>query len=196
MEKTTARDRIVAAASDLFYERGIGTVGMDAVRDEAQVSLRALYKEFASKEDLVLAVLQLLHTQWEEGLAAQAAGITDPEQRLLAIFDYLSSWFNEPGFRGCGFINAFGELGASSTRVADAVRAHKHSFQIYVRDLVAQMGGPATLAAQLAILAEGAQVSAAIQGTDRPAQVARQAAKTLITTTAHQGAGAAEPTTV
>lgn len=193
MEKTTARDRIVAAASDLFYERGIGTVGMDAVRDEAQVSLRALYKEFASKEDLVLAVLQLLHTQWEEGLAAQADGLTNPEQRLLAIFDYLSAWFTQPGFRGCGFINAFGELGASSPRVAEAVRAHKRSFQNYVEDLVAQMGGPATLAAQLAILAEGAQVTAAIQGTDRPAHAARQAARTLITTTARQGAGAAEP---
>lgn len=135
----------------------------------------------------VIAVLQLRHEQWENGLATKAASIDDPAERLLAIFDYLADWFDEPSFRGCGFINAFGELGSSSSRVAEAVRAHKRSFQEYVEKLVTEAGGGPTLASQLAILAEGAQTTAAISGIGAAAGAARKAAEALI------GARAVEP---
>ena len=176
----SARERIVTTADRLFYGRGIANVGMDLVRDEAQVSLRALYKEFQSKEDLIIAVLARRHQLWTDGVESKVNESVDPERRLLAMYDYLVDWFEEGDFRGCGFINAFGELGGANSRVADAVRLHKRSFQAFVDRLVAEAGGPPALGPQLAILAEGAQTTAAIAGAPDAALVARQAAETLI----------------
>ncbi|WZH37344.1 MAG: TetR/AcrR family transcriptional regulator [Microbacterium enclense] len=174
------RDRIVDAADALYYGRGIGQVGMDAVRDAAGVSLRALYKEFPSKDDLIVAVLDKRHRMWTDGVTAAVERIDDPRDRLLAVYDYLAGWFDDADFRGCGFINAFGELGAANAEVARVVRAHKVDFQRYVEQLVFAAGGPAHLAPQLAILAEGAQTTAAIAGNANAAPQARAAAETLL----------------
>lgn len=175
-----ARAQIIEAADRLFYGQGIGRVGMDAVRDAAGVSLKAIYRQFPSKEDLVLGVLAHRHDLWTSGFDGAVAGASASRDRLLAVYDYLAGWFDESDFRGCGFINAFGELGAGSTAVADAVRAHKLSFLKAVDALVAEAGGPATLGPQLAILAEGAQTTAAILGTSEAAAVARGAAEILV----------------
>ncbi|MDQ1176402.1 MULTISPECIES: TetR/AcrR family transcriptional regulator [unclassified Microbacterium] len=177
---TETRDRIVDAADALYYTRGIGQVGMDSVRDTAGVSLRALYKEFPAKDDLIVAVLDKRHGMWTDGVTDAVERIDDPRERLLAVYDYLAHWFDEADFRGCGFINAFGELGAANPGVARAVRAHKADFQRYVGQLVEAAGAPAFLAPQLAILAEGAQTTAAIAGTSEAAGAARAAASTLI----------------
>jgi AcrR family transcriptional regulator len=174
------RERIVAAADALFYGRGIHEVGMDQVRDASGVPLKRIYAEFPSKERLVVAVLGARHRLWERGIADAAAQHDDPRGRLLAIYDFLESWFGDDSFRGCGFINAFGELGTVSPAVAEAAREHKRSFQRYVADLVAEAGAPAELGPQLSLLAEGAQTTAAISGTTEPARYARAAAATLI----------------
>lgn len=180
MTDPDVRERIVDAADRLFYARGIGHVGMDAVRDEAGVSLKAIYREFPSKEELVLGVLGRRHEMWTSGLAAATASVPEARDRLLAIYDHLAGWFGEADFRGCGFINAFGELGAASPRVAEAVREHKRSFQAYVDQLVVEAGAAADLGPQLAILAEGAQTTAAISGDPAAATAARAAAAVLI----------------
>jgi len=174
------RQKVIPAADALFYGRGIGQVGMDAVRDAAGVSLRALYKEFPSKDDLVAAVLDGRHVMWKTGVEAKVDAIADPAERLLAVYDFLGDWFCDADFRGCGFINAFGELGSANPRVAEIVREHKADFQRYVARLVADAGAPAFLAPQLAILAEGAQTTAAIAGSGEAAAQARAAAKILI----------------
>lgn len=174
------RRRIVEAADALYYARGIQAVGMDEVRTAAGVSLKRLYGEFPGKEQLVLAVLEARHRLWEAGLEGAAAGIEDPRTRLLAMFDFLEQWFTDETFRGCGFINAFGELGATSPAVADAARAHKRSFQDYVARLAVEAGADEALAAQLALLAEGAQTTAAIAGSADAARHARRAAEILV----------------
>lgn len=174
------RQHIVDAADELFYTRGISQVGMDKVRDAAGVSLRALYNEFPSKDELIVAVLGKRHGMWTSGVTAKVDAIAEPRARLLAVYDYLADWFDESDFRGCGFINAFGELGAANPRVAETVREHKADFQRYVDSLVEAAGGPASLGPQLAILAEGAQTTAAISGTTDAARHARAAAEALI----------------
>jgi len=176
----TAREQIVAAADRLFYTRGIQAVGMDAVRTEAGISLKRLYSLFPSKDALLIAVLHHRTAEWDDGLASTAAGATTPREKLLAVYDFLNGWFRTDDFRGCAFINSFGELGAISPDVADVARVQKATFQHYVADLVDEIGGPPALAAQLAILAEGAQTTAAISGTPDAAAHARAAALVLI----------------
>lgn len=181
------RAHITAVADELFYTRGIQSVGMDQIRTAAGVSLKKLYAAFPGKEQLIAAVLAGRHDYWERGIGQSVDAATTPRDKLLAMYDFLETWFGDDTFRGCGFINAFGELGATSPAVAEIARAHKDSFQRYVEGLTLQAVPDAAraeeLAAQLALLAEGAQTTAAIAGDTAPARHARLAAATLIDAT-------------
>jgi AcrR family transcriptional regulator len=174
------RERVLAAADRLYYRRGIQAVGMDELRTEAGVPLKRLYALFGGKDAIVAEVLRRRGAMWEEGLTAAVAAAPAPRDRVLAVYDYLAGWFGETDFHGCIFINSFGELGGCSPEVAALVRQHKATFQAYVADLVAAVGGPPALAAQLAILAEGAQTTAAIAGSGEAAAQARAAAEVLV----------------
>ncbi|MEW9267156.1 TetR/AcrR family transcriptional regulator [Kineococcus endophyticus] len=189
-DAVTDRERVVAAADRLFYARGVQSVGMDAVRTEAGVPLKRLYAAFGSKDDLVVAVLEHRSRTWDEGVARASAGARTPRERLLAVYDFLDGWFRSDDFRGCAFVNAYGELGGVSPAVAQAVRAHKLSFAQYVDDLVADLGAERALGAQLVLLAEGAQTTAAITGADHVAEDARRAAEVLIDAAVRRGPGA------
>ncbi len=180
LDETAAREAVLAAADRLYYRRGIQSVGMDELRAEAGVPLKRLYQLFESKDAIVAEVLRRRHEMWENGLSGLVSAAPTPRARLLAVYDYLARWFDDRDFNGCIFINSFGELGSASATVATMVRAHKNGFQEYVQGLVRDVGGTAELAAQLAILAEGAQTTAAIAGTSDAARHARSAAETLI----------------
>ncbi|MEV6369529.1 TetR/AcrR family transcriptional regulator [Micromonospora musae] len=174
------REQVLDVADRLYYGRGIQAVGMDALRAEAGVSLKRLYQLFPSKESIVEEVLHRRRRLWNGLVEAAVATGTSPRDRLLAVYDMLARWFDDDDFRGCVFINTFGELGATAPRIAGLVREHKAQFQAALAALVAEAGGPASLASQLAILAEGAQTTAAIAGTSEAAGHARAAAATLI----------------
>jgi len=180
IDAETAREQVLTAADRLFYTRGIQAVGMDQVRAEAGISLKKLYSVYPSKDALLVDVLKHRTRQWDSGLAASAASVDSPRDKLLAIYDFLDGWFTQDDFRGCAFINSFGELGAVSPEVAAVARTQKSNFQHYVATLVDEVGAPPSLAPQLSILAEGAQTTAAISGTPDAAAHARAAAATLI----------------
>ncbi|PZF09348.1 TetR/AcrR family transcriptional regulator [Curtobacterium sp. MCPF17_011] len=181
--------RIVETADALFYTRGIQAVGMDEIRSTAGVSLKKLYAAFPGKEQLIAAVLAGRHEFWEQGIRAAVDAADGPRAQLLAVYDFLESWFGDETFRGCGFINAFGELGATSPAIAEIARDHKDSFQRFVAEITARAVPDADraeeLASQLALLAEGAQTTAAIAGTTEAAVHARRAAAVLIDAATH-----------
>jgi len=184
IDEVTARTSVVEAADRLFYLRGVQAVGMDAVRAEAGLSLKKIYSLFSSKDELIEAVLRHRAERWDAGIAAAAEGARSPREKVLAVFDFLAEWFNEPDFRGCAFINAFGELGTNS-RVAEAARKQKIAFRSYVTDLTREAGVADEVAVQIAILAEGAQATAAIVDDAGTATAARRAAEVLLDSAAH-----------
>lgn len=180
MDSAVAREQALDAAETLFYGRGIQSVGMDDIRGASGVSLKRLYQLFPAKEQLVVAYLERRDVRWRQRLADHVDGHQDPGRRVLAVFDWLGEWFREPDFRGCAWINSYGELGATSERVADRVRAHKRAFKDYLTGLANDAGLPASLADQLYLLAEGAMVTAAIEQNAEPAARAGQAAHILV----------------
>ncbi|GAA4686274.1 hypothetical protein GCM10023324_46240 [Streptomyces youssoufiensis] len=192
-----ARVRVVDAAEELFYARGVRAVGMDAVRSAAGVSLKRLYQLFPAKDHLVEEFLRRRDHTWRAALARHADARPTPRARLLAVFDWLYEWFSEPDFRGCAFLNCFAELGGTSPAVAEAARAHKVAVRAYLGELTAATGAPAPepLADQLALLAEGAIATAAVTGSPEPARAARAAAQALLAAAGVEGGGADGPAT-
>jgi AcrR family transcriptional regulator len=180
MDTEEASTRALDAAEDLFYRHGIHAVGMADVRDASCVSLKRLYQLFPSKEHLVTAFLRRRDVRWRADLAAHVSRRRDPGQRILAVFDWLREWFAAPGFRGCAWVNSFGELGATSPAVAEEARRHKEEVRRYLRELTSAAGHPPALADQVLLLAEGAITIAAITGSAAPARQARAAAATLL----------------
>jgi AcrR family transcriptional regulator len=184
------RTSVLDAAEALFYERGVQAVGIDDVRNAAGVSLKRLYQLFPSKDRLVVEFLERRDTRWRGRLAdfvaaadragADPADPADPADRILAVFDWLGEWFGEPGFRGCAWINSYGELGGVSADVVRLARAHKTAFRTYLAALVADAALPPDLTDGLLLLAEGAMVTAGIFNTPDPARFARRAAERLI----------------
>jgi AcrR family transcriptional regulator len=167
-------EQVLDAAEALFYDRGIQAVGMDEIRAASGVSLKRLYQLFPSKQALVLGYLERRDKRWRGNLAAYVEASAEPP--VLAVFDWLHQWFAEPGFRGCAFINSFGELGATSAPVAAIARHHVDELRIYVRGLV----DTEDLADQLMVLIEGATALAAVRKDPSVAWPAKAAAKTLI----------------
>ncbi|MFF7729136.1 TetR/AcrR family transcriptional regulator [Streptomyces sp. NPDC008001] len=182
MDITEADGRLLDAAESLFYEHGVQAVGMDRIREASGVSLKRLYQRFPSKEVLVEAYLRRRDRRWRGALAEYVATQPSVGERPLAVFDWLEQWFTEPGFRGCAFINAYGELGTGSPAVAAAVKDHKDEVLRYLQGLVRDAGvaEPAPLAEQLAVLADGAITTAAVAGTPAPARRACEAAAVLL----------------
>ncbi|WP_308190415.1 TetR/AcrR family transcriptional regulator [Pseudonocardia sp. TRM90224] len=175
-----ARTQVLDAAEDLFYGRGIQSVGVDEVRAAAGVSLKRLYQLFPGKDALVREFLHRRDERWRRRLAEFVAQRDSSEEQVLAVFDWLHTWFSEPGYRGCAFINSFGELGAVSPSVVSEVRAHKVALRDYLGGLVAAAGRGPELADHLLLLVEGAIVTSAVLGDPAAATQARTVAAALL----------------
>ncbi|MEV8534484.1 helix-turn-helix domain-containing protein [Streptomyces sp. NPDC051211] len=181
MDDEEARTRLLDTAEALFYTHGIQAVGMDRIRTASGVPLKRLYRLFPAKESLVTAYLERRDGRWLNSLRAAATRPSDPRDRVRAVFDWLAEWFAEPDFRGCAFINAYGELGPTAPEV---VRTHKSELRTLLADLTT---GPPTLADQLLILVEGATVLASFTPGPTPAHRAREVAELLVPATDPKG---------
>src|SRR5450756_3000707 len=92
-----ARERLLAAANELFYAEGVHTVGIDRVIERAGVAKASLYNTFGSKDELVRAYLESRHTRMAERIARHLARYADPRGRLLSVFEAQAELFAEPG---------------------------------------------------------------------------------------------------
>lgn len=171
--RRSARDRLLAAADELFYAEGVHTVGIDRVIERAGVAKASLYSCFGSKEELVRAYLEGRHERRRSRLIHGLQRYESPRDRLLGVFDVLAESAESSGFRGCAFYNASAESPADGPirQVADANRQWtRQLFTDLARD--AGVGDPAALADQLVVLYDGATAGSRM---DRSAQAARTA---------------------
>ena len=106
-----ARDRILDVASRLFLEHGVHPVGLQQIIDECGCGKNLLYRQFASKDELVVAYLRRCRQQWEAVVdqAIQQAG-DDPADQLLAVIRAVGGQVSAPGYRGCPFLNTHAEF--------------------------------------------------------------------------------------
>lgn len=188
MAGDSRREHLIEVALRLFYTRGYHATGIDKILAEAGVAKMTLYKHFRSKDELILAALRRrdeVFRNWLMGAMDQAS--SDPRARLLAMFDALDDWFNGRalaalGFHGCAFIKAAGEFDDPDHPVHRACAEHKRMIVDYLAGLAKTAGAsePEALAEQLALLKEGAIITAQMRGLTDAAQQAKRVARTVI----------------
>jgi len=177
------RELLLETAWALFCQNGYRAVGIDTVLAKAGVAKMTLYNHFDSKEDLIAAAMAKKGAELLLAIdAVIASSGKNPERRLLAVFDWLASWFDSKHFTGCAFIKAVGEYTAAGDKPRQAATAYKQALQDRLQTLAAEAGlkSPALLARQLMFLIDGATVHADMQSSPAFAAEARSAAKALI----------------
>lgn len=180
---SSARKRILETAEKLFYAEGIRFVGIDRVIAEAGVAKMTLYNHFSSKDELILEVLKYREEQFglflKENMDRHIAG---GEKPLNAFFVVLREWFEHPGYRGCSFINATSELADANHAAAQFCTKHKREFREMLKNIIIESEGKKAAAAApaIAIMVEGAIVTAVSEGGPEAADIARDAAMVLI----------------
>jgi AcrR family transcriptional regulator len=138
----SGRERLGQAAYELFSREGIRSVGVDAVIARAGTAKMTLYRNFPSKNDLIIDFLrrreQLWTREWLEA-ESQRRGET-PRDQLLAIFDAFSEWFSQPDFEGCSFLTTMIEVNDRDHPVHQAAVVHLANIRSYIERLAAEAG--------------------------------------------------------
>ena len=179
--KASARQRLLDAASELFYAEGVHTVGIDRVIEHAGVAKATLYNAFGSKDELVRAYLLARAEVIRERLRVGLAQYDTAREKLIGIFGVQAATFARPNYRGCAFVGANAESPPGS-----AAEAVTQEFRRWLRglftDLATEAGAadPAALAAQLLLLYDGANISAWIDHDPSAARSSHAAAEAVI----------------
>ncbi len=179
----SGRDRILDAAYDLFSRSGVRAIGVDTITAEADVAKMTLYRNFASKNALALAFLELREERWTVGwVQAEARSrAATPTGQLLAIFEIFSEWFQRDDFEGCAFITSLLEFDDREDPVRQACVTHLANIRSFVCELATAAGiaDPHRFAAQWHILMKGSIV-AAHEGDKDAAMKARELGELLL----------------
>ena len=157
------RERILTAARELFYRRGIHAVGVDAIAEAAGTNKMTLYRHFASKDVLVAACLFELTREFDvawDAIAAAHAG--DPEGQLIAWLRHVSDFKEYEAERGCALANAAIELPDKDHPARRVIREHKTAHRERLISLCrdARLADPERLADEIFLIWEGARVTA------------------------------------
>src|SRR5260221_9654932 len=181
--RAPARERLLAAAEDLFYGEGINTVGIDRVIEHAGVAKAWRYDCFGSKEGLIQACLPVRHQARQKTLRDRIALFESPRDGLLSVFDVLAELGPATSFRGCAFIRAHAEAHAEETVKAVCDRARAWMRDLFM-ELARNAGAPdsESLAAQLVLLYDGTAVAAQMDRDPTASKSARKAVALMLDT--------------
>jgi len=172
-QRLSARERLLAAAMELFYQEGVNTVGIDRVIERAGVAKASLYNTFGSKEELIRSYLDARHEARRARIEKGLGRYKTPRDKLLGMFDLQGELFADPKFRGCPFMRASAEP-REGTLVQAAVERSRAWMRSLFVELARDAGSPhpERLAQQLGVIYDGATVTAQLE---HEPDIARQA---------------------
>ena len=187
---TGPRERLLEAASHLFYEQGYLATGINQLIEEAGIAKASFYQHFASKADLCATYLADSHQRRIQSLEHYLAPLADPRTRLLGLFDFLKEWKEQSSYRGCPFLNIVAEIPSTDSPLRAQALRHYDVLRATVDRLVEAFAvtyRPALspeetkqLSETLVLLFEGALVSSQNYAASWPIDVARAAAERLL----------------
>ncbi|MBF9031608.1 TetR family transcriptional regulator [Rhodobacterales bacterium HKCCE3408] len=178
------RQRILAAAHQMFFRQGFARVTMSDIASAAGLTKRTLYHHFDSKDSLLEAMLEHQHTlstrTYEKSFRETAGG---PDAFVRRLFDDLEAWADSKTYLGSGFTRLASELG--DLRGHPAMRLaqlHKATLEAMLSEHLASRGTADAdlLARQIWVLMEGAMIMALLHKDSAYVRVARGAALRLV----------------
>lgn len=180
--KVTMRDRIVEAATELFYAQGLRAVSAEKIIAQVGITKVTFYRHFPTKDDLIVAYLER-RAKWERDAIAHVRESADDVPDVFRIIaEAIGAESCSPGFRGCPFINAAAEYADPEHPVRLAVDAHRRWFKQTIQDLLDEINvpNPALVADQLVMLRDGAMVSGYLSDPATVADALRNAGRAII----------------
>jgi AcrR family transcriptional regulator len=179
--RLSARERLLAAADELFYENGINLVGIDRVIEHAGVAKASLYDCFGSKEELIRSYLQARSERRRARIVERMAQFQTPRDKILSVFDLLGETVAQPNYRGCAFQRAGAEAGAGST-IKGACDDSRAWIRTQFTELSKAAGAhdPESLGRQLVVLYDGAGTTAHVDRDLDAPRAARALAERLL----------------
>ncbi|GAA0572906.1 TetR family transcriptional regulator [Kribbella sandramycini] len=184
MAKTTneppVRERLIDSAGALFYAEGIRAISADRIIAAVGTTKATFYRHFPTKDDLVLAYLEVRAELERSGVTAAAAA-SDPQEALRGVVGVLADTSCQPGFRGCPFINAGAEYADAAHPVRRLVAEQRTWWTTFFRTLAERLGVPSgaaadSAAAQILMLRDGALVAGYL---DDPNAIQTQLSKAI-----------------
>jgi len=175
--------KIFEVAADLFYRESIRSVGVETIVKQAGVSKITLYRNFESKDDLIVAYLENRNAEYWHTLDRLMARERGPRAQLRLLIDYIADRASTPGYRGCPFINYAAEFPDASHPGHRVVAANKQEMRQRLLSLAEAVKAkrPAQLADAIFLLIEGAYASSqTLGGRKGPAANLSWAAKALV----------------
>ena len=187
LTRASARERLLAAASQLFHENGIQATGVDAIISAAGVAKATFYRHFPSKDQLVVAWLEDARTNWLVDVRRVAEErASSPAEVIPLLFDAAAEWFQADGYRGCPYLNASVELTDQAHPALPVVRGFLELVAEQFGEVAAAAGVPDPGAAgrELKVVMSGAITQALAYHSVDPFRTAREAAMRLADTAA------------
>ncbi|USG66141.1 TetR/AcrR family transcriptional regulator [Brevibacillus ruminantium] len=164
-KKESAKERILQVASDLFYREGIRAVGIDRIIEEAGVAKASFYRNFATKDDLVVAFLERSNRRAFKRIEeARIRYPHEPYKQLQEVFRLLAIRMGEPDFRGCPFMNTTVEFPEGAHPGNHKARECRIGVWRVIKEMALLAGArdPEALAKQLEITFSGAIMTASL----------------------------------
>jgi AcrR family transcriptional regulator len=182
-QEPDARDRILQAASELFYRDGISASGVDTLIDRAKVAKATFYRHFPSKDDLILAWLRGPDARWIDWVVPELERRAEaPLQRIVEFWDVLGDWLERNDFVGCPFLNTLVEIRDPDAPARREVDSFVMEVEDYLRRTAAAAGldGPAELGRRLRYIAMAAFMGTRLERSRAPIETARVSAVELL----------------
>jgi AcrR family transcriptional regulator len=160
-------DKILDTADKLFYKQGYSNTGINQIIEEADIAKASLYKHFETKTDLLIAYVQRTHELWFTRLEASVNKVTDPKEKILAIFDHHTQRQEIRQFGGCPFIKVNDEAGTDDPRFLKEIQATKIHSKEFIKMLVENSDhkkvlSDEELAETIYVMLEGSIVTASV----------------------------------
>ena len=184
MKKENVKDRIILAASKLFYFDGYNQTGINKIIEKAEVSKDSMYRHFRSKEAIAVVYLEQRHKAWITDMTNYLSVRPEGQERVIAIFDYLNHWLSQVDYRGCGFQNIITDIPKNQNSIKEVVRKCKDDMHRFTLDELNKASSESMdtreISNEIMVLIEGAIMLSQIQKANWPLIAAKKACERLL----------------
>lgn len=186
MKISATKQKIIETATTLFYANGYNLTGINEIIAEAGIAKATLYSHFKSKEDICIAYLQYKNETFIEEIGEYCRSKKKGKEQLLAIFDFLSSFFQDNGFNGCWCLRTISEIPKENKLIRAEIQKEKKLFLELIHQLIRENFPKRStakvdiLAREIYLLYESAVAESHLHQADWPIESATKIAKKLI----------------